>query len=113
MEIALSILHWALNLMILAGAVLYSVKLWDDKRRALWAWSLFGGGVLWHGIRGFWTFRQGACEPFVPADGFLSQASKCIPPTADDVVWAQIAIFTGLFLIIADRFRRFGEAESE
>lgn len=113
METLIRIIYWVAQVFVVLLAVIYAFNLWDQKHRRLWAWLLVVGGLLWHLIRGLWTYHAGSCAPFEAGDGLLIRANKCIPPTADDVVWAQIAILAGLFVIIAERFRRTRRANPE
>ncbi len=112
MEIILTILYWFLNTVILVAALTYAFKLWGKKNRLLIAISLFSGGIIWHVGRAIYTFKTDNCEAIQNNDGLLIIANKCIPSMAYDVIWAQIALFVGLFVILAELFKYFTKSEN-
>lgn len=111
-EVMLTGLYWFLNLFILLVALAYALKLWGNKNRHLIAISLFIGGTAWHIVRAIYTYRNNNCEYIEDSDKLLIIANKCIPAMADDVIWAQIALFIGLFVLIAELFKHYTKNES-
>ena len=101
-----NVLYWFINLLILIAGVIYSIKIWDDKLRTLKGVALFLGGFLWHFFRALFNYLTNRCEPIDAQDSFFVLASQCIPATSFDIILAQIAIFVGLFIIIAEIYSR-------
>lgn len=106
-ELLITLLYWLLNILIIFGALFYSFEVWKNKRKAIYGVLLFIGGILWHVGRGIHSYQNNLCEEFSPNDWWLIKANKCVPYMDYDVIWAQIAIFTGLFVIIAVVFQRY------
>ena len=112
-ETLLAGLYWLLNILIVLAALAYAFKLWGKQNRLLIAIALFVGGFAWHIARAIYAYQTNNCESFEPNDSLLIIANKCIPPMADDIVWAQIAVFVGLFVIIAEIFKHYTNRQNE
>lgn len=97
----LTTVYWILNLTIIFAGIVYAFRVWQEKRRALFGALLFTGGVIWHAIRGMQEYEKGACVESTTSENWLLIANNCIPHTSQDIVFAQIAIFTGIFVFIA------------
>ena len=100
-------LYWLLNAAILVFALIFAIDVWESKKRVLESVLLMAGGCLWHAIRGGYNYIFNYCENLEHNDRFLVTANKCIPPTDLDIIYAQVAIFVGLFVLIAEVFIRY------
>lgn len=100
-EIVITILYWLLNAMIILGGLFYAYEVLQEKRKAMSSVFLFVFGVAWHAFRGITEYRKGACDKIEENNGWLSIANQCIPYTDPDVILAQIAILSGVFVFIA------------
>lgn len=111
-EILITSLYWVLNLTILIAALLYAQKIWEGKHRLVYAVSLLVGGSIWHIFKGIYIYNTEQCKEFVGGETFLTKANKCIPEMSYDIIWAQIAIFVGLFVLVAIFFNRGNKNQS-
>ena len=100
-EVIVTIFYWILNLAIVVTALFYTVQVWREKRRAIYGIFLFVGGIAWHIYRGIREYRKGTCINNNSESHWLTVVNECIPHLELDVIWAQIAILTGLLVIIA------------
>ena len=105
-ETVITGLYWVLNLVIILAAIIYSINVWKEKRKAIYGVILFIGGILWHIGRVVYSYTNNLCEEFTPNDWWLIKANKCLPYMEYDILWAQIAVITGLFVIVAILFQR-------
>lgn len=106
MDIISDILVWFINFLIVIAAVVFGIRIWGEELRTLKGVALFIGGFLWHFIRAIFDYSTNRCEPIEAQDSLLIIANKCIPAISYDIIWAQIAIFVGLFIIIAEIYSR-------
>ena len=111
-DIAITALYWLLNACIVLAAIFYAFQLWGERHRLLYGVILLAGGMVWHIGRGAYAYRNGMCEGLLADDGFLSVTNKCIPAMAYDIIWAQIGIFVGMFVLLAALFKRVNQHES-
>jgi hypothetical protein len=111
-DIFITILYWILNSIILVGGLIYAYDVWHEKRKAIYGIILFFGGVIWHIIRGINEYKQGLCTNLEENNAWLSIANKCVPHMDYDIILAQLAIFTGLFVLIALVTKRYYGNES-
>jgi len=106
-DVIKDILYWLINISIVILGIAYAINLWNDKIRTLKGVALFLGGILWHILRAIFNYSSDRCESLTGSDSLLTIANKCIPPRSGDIIWAQIAIFVGLFIIIAEIYGRY------
>lgn len=104
-EIVLAALYWFANLLLLAWAAAMAVNLWQKPNRVWKAVGLIAAGITWHAARGLYEYRSGSCSGPAANESFLVLANRCIPGTDIDILYAQAAIFVGLYVLIAERFR--------
>lgn len=101
------VFYWLINIFIVLAGIAYAIDFWNDKIRTLKGVLLFLSGILWHIIRATYNYKSDFCVNLSEFDSFLMIANKCIPPDSKDIIWAQIAIFVGLFIIIAEIYGRY------
>jgi len=107
-EIILTTLVWILNIGIIIGGILYAYQVWQDRRRALYGIIAFAGGTLWHIYEILNAYNNRNCRDISETDNWIIIGNKCLP-LSDNVIYAQMAIFTGLFVFIALAAKRYSK----
>lgn len=108
-ELFISALYWILNILIILTAISYAFSLWGERNRVLYGIMLFVGGILWHIGHGVYAYQHSLCKGVLVDDSFITLANKCVPSIGYDIIYAQIAIFTGLFVLLAALYQRFNQ----
>ena len=101
-EILITCLYWFGNIVVILWSIGLAIALWHKSKRLLKAIGLVVVGILWHGIRATYSYHNNSCENILGNENLLLLANKCIPPLEPDVVYAQVAILVGVFIVVAE-----------
>lgn len=102
----IDMLYWLANVLVFIWATCLAISLWKKTYRLFIAAGLVLAGCIWHLIRALYSYSHGICQGIIGNEHLLLLANKCIPPFAADVLFAQVAVLTGLLVIAAELVRQ-------